>query len=354
MSISKLRYAFLFVTLLWQGQALAVEKIRSYHSDIMVNRDGSVTVTEIIRVNAEGTDIRRGIYRDFPTTYWDHHGNRHRAEFHLLDVQRNGVSEDFHTENLSNGIRVYIGSAQKMLPHGEHEYRLLYRSTRQLGYFDDFDELYWNVTGNGWMFPIDQASALIELPQTVEWKNLKTSVYTGFQGENASNAESRITSAQTVEFKTTAPLQARQGLTVALAWPKGIVPEPGTAQRIAWFFKDNGVALILLLGFLLPLAWYYWAWNRHGRDPEKGVIIPRFKPPKGLSAAACPFVMDMSLGRTAFTAAIISLGVKGYLKIDDKDGDYTLYREKGPRVDTATAGESAIMIELLPGRHFLD
>ena len=69
--------------------------------------------------------------------------------------------EPWRTEPFGNGVRVYLGSANVMLPHGEHTYELVYRTDRQMGFFADHDELYWNVTGNGWDFPIDRATARV-------------------------------------------------------------------------------------------------------------------------------------------------------------------------------------------------
>ncbi|MFT5140314.1 MAG: putative membrane protein YgcG [Lysobacterales bacterium] len=338
----------LSITLFFCGSALAQERILSYHSDITVRQDASLMVAENIRVRAEGVNIRRGIYRDFPTSYKDRQGNRYRVEFQIIEVKRNGSPEPYFTENLSNGVRVYIGNSQTNLTHGEHEYRLLYRTTRQLGFFADFDELYWNVTGNGWMFSIDQASARIELPADIAWDSLRSDFYTGLKSERGKAAEFKIISSRVVEFKTTEALQPRQGLTVALGWPKGIVHEPTFTERVEFFLKDNGSALVLLIGLILPFGWYLRSWHNYGRDPVRGIIIPRFEPPRNLSAAACRYISDMGLNSKAFTAAIVSLGVKGYLKIDEQDKDYSLYREKGPKHDTASAGEAAVLQELLP------
>ena len=48
--------------------------IRDFKSFIVVAPDGSMTVTETITVNSTGQEIRRGIIRDFPTTYKDRLG----------------------------------------------------------------------------------------------------------------------------------------------------------------------------------------------------------------------------------------------------------------------------------------
>ena len=136
--------------------------------------------------------------------------------------------------------------------------------------------------------------------------------------------------------------------TIAIAWPKGLVAEPAPSQKARRFLDDNGAVLVLLAGLLAPLAWYLWAWDKVGRDPEKGVIIPRFEPPPGLSPAACSYVRDMSFGRNAFTAAIISLAVKGRLLIDEAGDEFTLVRRVGAADVTLTAGEQSVLETLLP------
>jgi hypothetical protein len=114
-----------------------------------------MTVTESITVYASGNEIKRGIYRDFPTRYKGRHGNTIRVGFKLLEVLRNDQPEAYHLKTKSNGIRVYIGSKNRMLQPGEYTYTLTYHTDRQLGFFKQFDELYWNVTGNEWSFPIE-------------------------------------------------------------------------------------------------------------------------------------------------------------------------------------------------------
>jgi uncharacterized membrane protein YgcG len=328
--------------------ALADERILDYRSDIRIHENATLTVTEIIRVRAEGQNIRRGIYRDFPTSYKDRLGNRFRVDFSVLSVQRNGRPEPWHTEKRSNGIRVYFGSANYLLEPGEYEYELIFSSNRQIGFFKEHDELWWNVTGNGWMFPIDHVTATFTFPFAFTPDELQLSVYTGRYGSTESQAIVEFSRDGKVQFETTRPLEPWEGMSAIAAWPKGRIVEPGFTQKISWFARDNGAAIILFFGLILPLAWYFQSWNKFGRDPEKGVIIPRFKPPTGLSPAACRYVNDMSFNRNAFTAAIISLAVKGQLVIKEKDEEFTLRRTTGPPATQLTKGEQATLKELLP------
>ena len=340
--------AILTCALLLPLQAWADERILEYRSDIHVHASGELTVTETIRVNAEGNNIRRGIYRDFPTRYRDRFSNFVTVGFKPISVERNGVTEGWHTENRSNGVRVYMGRANRMVEPGVHEYTLVFNTNRQLGFFDDFDELYFNAIGFGWMFPIDRGVVTVRLPFDVAVGDLATHAYMGRVGARGGDVFTDILDGRTVRFVTGRALAPQEGLTIAVAWPKGLITEPGIGQKIQWFLSDNAAALILLLGLLAPLAWYLWAWNKVGRDPRKGVIIPRFAPPEGLSPAACRYVKDMSFDRNSFTAAIISLAVKGQLVIAEDDDEYVLRRTSAPAKAGLTPGEQAVVEELLP------
>src|SRR5262245_7408222 len=121
----------------------AVERILDFVSDATVERNGDLTVTETIAVQAEGNEIRRGITRDFPTTYHrQRDGSQIVIGFQVLSVTRNGNREDYALESMSNGVRVRIGGANRILNTGRHEYVIKYVTTRQIGFFPDFDELF--------------------------------------------------------------------------------------------------------------------------------------------------------------------------------------------------------------------
>ena len=181
-----------FALLLAGGAAAADARRRptsassAIDSDVAVQRDGALLVAETITVRAEGIEIRRGIYRDFPTRYKGRRGGQVRVGFELLGVTKNGAPEPAATETIGNGVRIRIGQRGGLPRAGDYRYVIRYRTTRQLGRFDDFDELYWNVTGNGWAFPIDQAEVRITLPSPATFG--QRAFYTGPQGATGQQA----------------------------------------------------------------------------------------------------------------------------------------------------------------------
>ncbi len=306
--------------LLLSSAAFADERILDFHSDILIMHDGWIEVTETIRVRAEGDRIRRGIYRDFPTEYEDKLGNQYVVGFEPLSVLRNNAPEDSHTQNIRGGKRTYFGSADRYINSGEHTYIFRYRASRMLGFFENHDELYWNVTGVEWAFPIDSASATVAFGFDVPSNDLTAEAYTGSYGYTKRDYTARIDPSGRVSFKTTKPLAALNGLTIVVGWPKGLVAEPTDVQRVGWLLKDNFSLLVAVAGFALLLVYYIPVWRRFGRDPEEGVLVTRYEPPQGFSPASLRYIRQMYYDDKVMTAAVVNLAVKGYLRIELEEG----------------------------------
>ncbi len=337
----------LFAFLLYYPAA-AQERITDFSSDISIAANGTLTVTETIAVQVENLAIEHGIFRDFPTTYTDRAGNRVRVRFEVDDVMRDGRPEPYVVETIDNGKRVRIGEADTTVSRGAHTYRIVYKTDRQIGFFEDFDELYWNVTGNAWAFRIDRASATIHLPAGAS--SIQMASYTGPQGARGTSARGSV-EGDTVRFVTTQPLDRHEGLTVAVGFSKGAVSPPTDAEKTTEFFRDNAATGAALAGLAALAIFYFAAWSRFGRDPARGVIVPLFAPPKNFSAAAVRFVHRMTYDRKCFAAALIAMAVKGFLKISESSGSYTLTRTGRTEGQTGLVStESAIARTLFNAR----
>ncbi len=330
------------------------ERILSYDSKIEVKADSSMIVTETIKVISAHQQINHGIYRDFPIAYKDQLGHRYQVGFELLDAKRDGMAEQYHIERGGNGLRIYIGKKDTLVPLGEQEYVLTYKTDRQLGFFQDHDELYWNVTGNGWVFPIDSATATIKLPNDIPKEKITTALYTGRQGSTAKDGMATVTGNSVAEFKTTRPLGPNEGLTIAVGWPKGYITPPTKAQNLWAGLKANSDYIVGILGFLLVLAFYLYMWNKHGRDPKKGTIIPYYEPPCGFSPGLLRFINRMGNDNRAFASAIIDLGVRNKLTVTEVKGlfwskTYTLTKKsEAPQIELPKE-EQILMDEFFSG-----
>lgn len=297
----------LLTLLLLPLAAGAQEKIFLFSSKATLNTDSSLEVREDITVNVEGRQIRRGIYRDFPTKYTAPSGRSVRVGFDVRETLLDGREVPFKTESIANGVRVYIGDPGEFAPLGRRTYTLTYVTTHQVGFFEEHDELYWNVTGNGWDFAIDEARFTLAIPGDTPFNSVE--FYTGWQGARGQDA--RVLPDTSVE--TTAPLGPREGLTVVYTWPKGIVTPPKVPLFIRFFEKypfPFVVALPILLGILYALLWLRW-----GKDPPMPTIIPLFSASDGRTPGFLRYVRRMGMDNTCFAADILNLAVKGHLVI---------------------------------------
>jgi len=331
-----------------QTRPSQTEQILDFHSDITLQDDSSLAVTETISVVAGGNQIRHGIYREFPTSYRDNLNNHYVVGFQMLGATLDSSSEPFRVENYANGKRIYLGSPNEMVSSGVHVYTISYTTTRQLGFFKDHDELFWNVTGLSWAFPIQHASATVRLPNAIPIDKVKLSGFTGPQGSFQSSLTTKSDDS-VLQFSTTRALGFHEGLSILLQWPKGFIAEPTFSEKLAFFFQDNRESLILFAGFLVILFYYLLTWSAVGRDPARGIIMARYEPPPNLSPAATRYLLRMGFDNKTFSAAILDMAVRGFLTIKEQAGSYTLYTTGKPAT-VLTPDEQQIAASLFAGR----
>lgn len=324
------------------------ERITDFESDIEIRPDASILVKEEITVNVTGESINHGIFRDIPTKYKDRLNNSYSVGLKIVSVERDGYPEPYEILEAGNGKRIKIGSPYASIDPGIHAYSIAYEATRELGFFKNYDELYWNVIGNGWQFPIENASAVIYLPSRVAESDLKLAAWTGAFGKRGLDYQSMV-SGNEVRFKSLRTLESGEGLTVAVAWPKGLVAQPKIADVIQRFLADNPLWSASLIALAIILAYYLVVWFMIGRDPERKAIVVEYGPPENLSPAEIRFLTAMKSDDVAFASSIINMAVKGYLRIDDEQNSYTVTKT-GVGESLLTAEEAAIASKLFEDR----
>jgi hypothetical protein len=321
---------FLFLSL----TSFASERILLFESNITIHPDATMTVQETIKVRATGHNIKRGIVREFPTIYKNRWGNTYQVGFHIKEITRDGHQEPYRIEPADNGKKIYMGDPDIWLEPGMYTYTITYVTNRQLGFFEDQDELYWNVTGNGWRLPIDQAIAIVHLPPDIPRNQITLEGYTGYQGSKEQNFQAFINEQGDPVFQITRPLRRQRGLTIVVAWPKGYIQQPSWLQQWKWFFTDNVHIFIALLGLFCLLAWYIFAWIRFRSTQQIATIIPLFYPPKGMTPGLVRYIVNRGYDAKVLAADIVDMAVHGFLTIEYTKhfftGQYTLHAQKKP------------------------
>ena len=318
------------------------DRITSFNSTVRVKADGKLLVQEEISIHngngetnsvytndgsSEGTsvnnEIKRGIVRAFPLYYINRYKLFQNTTFKLLEVLKDGKKENYHTENHENGILVYTGSSDVFLEKGEYTYSITYETDCQLKLLKDFDELYWNVTGNGWSFKIDSASCTVILPKSAT--TLSSRCYTGSQGDSAADCninQTTIGDSIAIVFKTTKSLKPYQGLTIATSWPKGFIQnQPSLSQTIKYYVWNNKAVFFLPIAAVFAAIFCFIFWFQYGRDPKKGTSYPLFEPPSGYSPAALGYIYRQKFTQQLTAAILVDAAVRHKIKIDvERDG----------------------------------
>ena len=286
------------------------ERIVSFKSDIYIADNADVTVTETIKVYANGNNIRRGIFRALPMVRNTKEGKL-RIDYKVLSVTRDGSTEPYHEKKEGNILTIYIGDKDRMLDSDFYTYTIVYKTQDQIGKFNGYDEFYWNVNGTDWSFPIENIEATLHLPPNADI--LQNSCYTGEEGSIATNCTSKKTSSTQIKFNAD-NLNQHENLTIAVGFKAGILKEPSPFSK---WIKRNWMAIPLILLSFYLLFFYYENWKKYGKDPEKPVVIPQFNVPKNLSPAAIGYIDKKKFDASLVTANLIDLSVKGFIKINE-------------------------------------
>ncbi|MDR3333120.1 MAG: DUF2207 domain-containing protein [Synergistaceae bacterium] len=295
-------------------RAEASERIMEMNVTASIGPDSVMLVHETIKARVEGFDIRRGIIRSIPTDYSDSAGRVNRTGFELVSALIDGSRTGVQLERSGRNVEVRIGDPDRTLPRGTHVFEITYKALGWVAFRESYDELYWNATGDEWTFPIDHATFRLTLPGGADI--LQRAAFTGRKGERGGDFNIRENFAE-----TTRTLSPGEGFTVAFAWKKGFVTPPAAGfWEAAYDFITSNSLVFTVLFVTLVFVYYAGAWYIFGRDPEMGVIIPLYRPPKGIEPGFARYLRRMEYSDDCMAADIIQLAIMGYLYFEDENG----------------------------------
>ncbi|HKC20743.1 MAG TPA: DUF2207 domain-containing protein, partial [Candidatus Dormibacteraeota bacterium] len=320
--------------------------INSFHSQITINDDASITVVEDIQVDF-GNLVKHGIFRYIPVRYrYDSTRDRY-YDLTVSSVTDGRSAIPYTVTSTGTDEVIKIGDPNRTVSGG-NTYVITYRVRGVLNSFADHDELYWNVDGAQWPVPKKFVSATVQFP---------TGSFQGaacYQGPTGSReACSYGNTAQSVNFSSTRLLGSGEQLTAVTGLHKGalVVPPPLLEPRARQFPQDAfdlnpgtvGVSVLVLLAGLALIVRFWWV---HGRDREylthyyltndprdrpaplfeHEPVVVEFGPPQNLRPAELGLILDESADTKDVTATIVDLAVRGVLTITEVPGkkDWTL------------------------------
>jgi uncharacterized membrane protein len=297
---------------LFTGSAGATEMISDFSVQIKINNDSSLDVSELISYDF-GEEEKHGIIREIPYKYKNEHGKR-KLDITPEGVYANGQEADHSVSKEGDSILIKIGDRKKTVS-GKQEYEIRYKVEGAINFFEEHDELYWNITGHKWEADIMQSKAEITLPAPVLQRELKTECFAGEPGSKDKCVSKRyIFSGRDMVDKIVFAddkLTPGKGATLVVGLPKGMLEKPSVFSGLSGFGN-----LVVLMIPLLVLAAMLYLWYTRGRDPiGRRVIVAEFSPPKGMGPAAVGTLVDEKTHRKDISAEMINLAINGYIKI---------------------------------------
>jgi uncharacterized membrane protein YgcG len=265
---------FLIFSTIALGQDFVID---SFHSSIIVNQDGIVNVNEQIFVDF--SKEKRGIYRLIPYRF-SKNGNEYITEISNVSVQ----NHLFKSTKKSGNIEIKIGHKDRYL-NGKQVYNISYDVKGPFIDSKDFQEFYWNITGNDWKAPINSVKYDIMFPDSIALSENIFAVYTGM--ENEKNMAATISKFQNkISGYSTKPFTEGEGITVAIKMPAGYIDEQNTMQEklpkapipISDQWPLTGAVGLLLAGFIA-----FWKKLRGQKSEQE--IVPKPYPPLDLTPA---------------------------------------------------------------------
>ena len=306
---------FLAVFSLFASAASARElRIEKFDSEIVVSPKGTIDVTETIQVQFIGS--WNGLYREIPVEYVTPQGLNYTLFLNVKGVtDENGHALKFESsrERHYRKLKIYVPGARDV----RKTLVIAYSVSDALRFFEDHDELYWNVTGDEWDVPVQAASARVVLPEGTT--GIRVNVFTGAYRSRAQEADFEIVG-NGVEVRRRQPLGYHEGLTIAVAFDKGLVHEPTALDKAALFLRSNWPFGLPVIVFVL--MFYLW-WTR-GRDPRLRPIAAQYEPPDQLTPGEAGTLVDNSADMRDITSTIVDLAVRGYLMIEEHQKDRML------------------------------
>jgi uncharacterized membrane protein len=295
-------------------------KISRFISNVTVAQDGTMSVREHLVVDFEGD--YHGIYRDIPIEYPGPHGANYELFLKIVgvhDAMGHRLKYDSNVRNGYRHLKIYIPDASNSTQSIEIDYTVL----NGIRWFDGYDELYWNVTGNDWPVPIDQAMAIILFPAN-SLGNLRAQAFTGVYGSAAQDA-SVVVNGNVVKVQANDPLTMREGMTADVMISKSVLNEPSKLTFAMWFIRSNTIVLLPL--WALIVMFFFW-WTK-GRDPKADMsVAPMYEPPAGMTPAEVGALIDDSVHPRDITSTLVDLAVKGFIKIEETESKTFLFSHR--------------------------
>ncbi|MBX9876880.1 MAG: DUF2207 domain-containing protein [Candidatus Obscuribacterales bacterium] len=284
------------------------EKIQYFETTLRLRKDCSLEINERIVIDF-GNISRAGIYRMIPTRY-NSYGNTF-----TMDVDIDSVSDQFgdaypyDVSSQGKDLIIRIGDRDRMV-RGVHTYRIQYTIRRAVNFFSKKPQLYWNLTGNEWPFPIERVKASFYPPPGTSTDGI---IATCKKGSGSGSEQVAVSVLPNGIVITGDNLEPAEGLVLDAYLPQGLVSPPSPLNQIVWWFKSWTMAFIIPIVTFVLLLWQWYLTG--GRLEQSKTIVPQRTPPKDLTPAEVGALVHGRYELKDVVSMLFDLACRGHFKI---------------------------------------
>ena len=275
----------------------------AYNVDINVNENNSFDITE--HISTYFNEQRHGIFRTIPTRNQVKRtdGTNHSVKAKIKNIK---ASENCDVSIENGNYVLQIGDADTYV-EGEHDYTIKYTYMLGEDQNNGFDELYYNIIGDGWDTYIQNITFKITMPKEFDKSKLGFSI--GNYGTVGTYDINYDVNDNIITGSVARTLQPNEAVTVRLELEDGYF----YFNKTLYNFKLALLVAVPALLFIIVII----LWSKFGKD-KKAVQTVEFYPPNGMSSADIAFWQSgLIANNEKLTPLLIELANDGYIQIEE-------------------------------------
>lgn len=247
-----------WVTKVTAQSSTTTHRITNFNSQIEIEQDTDLHITETITYKTD--QPRHGIYRTIPLEKKDADGQTERFTITNITVHDpDGQPYPWEKSLTGANLLLKIGDPEKTFT-GEKIYVVSYTTKHAVDHYETYDELYWDIIGEGGNTPIEKVEASVTSP----WAKIEEGrCYTGQFGSTTQDCQLTKEDAQQYQAVSTTSLSTDGNFTLLLKLnPDNQLEFPGLVDNILMWLRRYGLVVAL---FIAPSIMVGLWWSR-GRD----------------------------------------------------------------------------------------
>ena len=314
--------SIIFMIFFLNVSSLIAEAIKKYDVSIQINKNGTLTINEIIDYDFGDKLDKHGIIRRIPLRSKKSGIDIYKSHVKMNSVKRNGEPEKYKTKKSSGEIAYKIGSEDKYVGSGVSKYEFNYTMYNALFEKDGIYQVYFNPIGQFWKVPIESGEVNIsfENNQPIEENEIQQlKVFTGKYGETGENY-TIVQKSGIIKIKTNEVLEPLNGMTFRLNLKTDKI-NPTWLDKLKVLYYAVPLVAVGSVVILVLFIYGFVTWLLFRPVSLRKAIVPEFNIPKDISPMYAGYIKGVKKPKEILTIGMLSLLSKGYVTAEDSEGN---------------------------------